>query len=372
MSNIIVDYNAPIQDGTEVVFRSPVDCSQITGLKVNYIGGSQEFMLADAHGNNVGDIDHLFAENVVVKVILDVSSGMAFVQNPDTNSYLEYRFGMLADSIANEASGSTITLTDSSNRELQGLTLSGTDAETVTIKVTGKNIADSLRYSAKDMKTASATAVLSNSFGTTLSATSGDSIIVTQNQYPTASNPGSYNNGDICFGFYCPLRKGDRVTISFDYEITNNPLNITGTEFLIRVNTDYQAYMKMEGNKLYYTQYVNAEGAAAADGWNRVDFRNCGTSGVISNFQIEYGNTATDYEPYKGQTLVVTDLANIDYAQLHTYKPNTIITNDVGAEMSVEYVTDSTRVFIRMSGVNIDFLHFPLPPYECTAPRSSH
>lgn len=97
MSNIIVDYNAPIQDGTEVVFRSPVDCSQITGLKVNYIGGSKEFMLADAHGNNVGDIDHLFAENVVVKVILDDKNGMAFVQNPDTNSYLEWRFEQIEE-----------------------------------------------------------------------------------------------------------------------------------------------------------------------------------------------------------------------------------------------------------------------------------
>lgn len=345
--NIRVDLNTPISDGTEVVFRSPIDCSQITGLIVYYNGGtdSQEFMFADAHGNNVGDIDHLFAENVVVKVILDVTTGMAFVQNPDTNSYLEYRFGLLADSIVGDANGSTITLTDSSDRKLQGLTLSGTDAETVTVKVTGKNIADLRKVSAKEMKTASATAVLSNSFGTTLSATSGDSIIVTQSKYPTASTPGSYNNGDICFGFYCPLRKGDWVAISFDYEITNNPLNITGTEFLVQINADYQAYMKMEGNKLYYTQYVNAEGAAAADGWNRVDFRNCGTSGVISNFQIEYGKAATDYVPYKEQTLVVTDLANIDYAQLHTYKPITNITNDAGAEMSVEYVAD-TKTYI--------------------------
>jgi hypothetical protein len=50
---------------------------------------SKVFTLADAHGNNVGDIDHLFAENVVVKVILDVTTGMAFVQNADTNAYLE-------------------------------------------------------------------------------------------------------------------------------------------------------------------------------------------------------------------------------------------------------------------------------------------
>lgn len=90
--NIRVDLNYPIKDGVEVVFRSPVDCSQVTGLKVYYPDGSQEFMFADAHGNNVGDIDHLFAEDVVVKVILDVTKGMAFVQNADTNAYIERTF----------------------------------------------------------------------------------------------------------------------------------------------------------------------------------------------------------------------------------------------------------------------------------------
>lgn len=99
--NIRVDLETTIQDGTEVVFRSPVDCSQITGLivyfKENGNTTSQEFALADAHGNNVGDIDHLFAENVVVKVILDVAHSMAFVQNADTNAYLEGRFDSLID-----------------------------------------------------------------------------------------------------------------------------------------------------------------------------------------------------------------------------------------------------------------------------------
>jgi hypothetical protein len=90
--NIRVDLNYPIQDGTEVVFRSPVDCSQVTGLKVYYPDASQEFAFADAHGNNVGDIDHLFAEDVAVKVILDVTKGMAFVQNADTNAYIERTF----------------------------------------------------------------------------------------------------------------------------------------------------------------------------------------------------------------------------------------------------------------------------------------
>ena len=97
--NIRVDLNYPIKDGTEVVFRSPVDCSQVTGLKVYCPDGSQEFALADAHGNDVGQIDHLFAEDVVVKVILDVTTGMAFVQNADTNAYLEGRFESIENRI---------------------------------------------------------------------------------------------------------------------------------------------------------------------------------------------------------------------------------------------------------------------------------
>ena len=94
--NIRVDLSTSIYDCTEVVFRSPVDCSQVTGLIVYYPDNgnisSQEFMFADAHGNNVGDIDHLFTENAVVKVIIDITTGMAFVQNADTNAYIERTF----------------------------------------------------------------------------------------------------------------------------------------------------------------------------------------------------------------------------------------------------------------------------------------
>lgn len=90
--NIRVDLNTNIADGSEVVFRSPADCSQVTGLVIYHTGGKTEFAFADAHGNNVGDIDHLFAENAVVKVILDVTKSMAFVQNADTNAYIERTF----------------------------------------------------------------------------------------------------------------------------------------------------------------------------------------------------------------------------------------------------------------------------------------
>ena len=70
MANIRVDVPFIIKDGSEIVFRSPVDCSQITGLVVYYTAEdgaatSKEFALTDAHGHNVGDIDHLFAENAL-------------------------------------------------------------------------------------------------------------------------------------------------------------------------------------------------------------------------------------------------------------------------------------------------------------------
>lgn len=93
MANIRIDLATTIIDGQGVTFRSPVDCSQITGLIVYYpengVQTSREFQFTDAHGNNVGDVDHLFAENVLVKVLLDMKLNRAYVQNADTNSYLE-------------------------------------------------------------------------------------------------------------------------------------------------------------------------------------------------------------------------------------------------------------------------------------------
>ena len=120
MSNIRVDVDYTIKDGTEIKFRSPVDCSQITGLIVYYPGtngntASKVFTLADAHGNNVGDIDHLFAEDVVVKVILDVTKRMAFVQNADTNKYIEDTFLKKDASVAyiDKNDNETVILTQS-------------------------------------------------------------------------------------------------------------------------------------------------------------------------------------------------------------------------------------------------------------------
>lgn len=97
MANIktIIDY--PIADGSEITFRSPLDYHNITGLTVCYPDAdgnetSKNFTFVDAHRNDVTQLSDLFAQNAIVKVILDYTNGLAFIQNADTNAYLEEKF----------------------------------------------------------------------------------------------------------------------------------------------------------------------------------------------------------------------------------------------------------------------------------------
>ena len=97
MPNIRIDLNHAPLDGETVSFKAPCNASEITGLIAYYLDGSgeevsQEFTLNDANGNDIGMIDGIFAEGAIVKVILDTDLSNAFVQNPDTNAYLESRF----------------------------------------------------------------------------------------------------------------------------------------------------------------------------------------------------------------------------------------------------------------------------------------
>lgn len=100
--NVRVNLNYTIYDGAEIVFKAPCDASEVTGLIVYYPNGTEEvssvFAFADAHVNDLGNIDDLFVEGAVVKVILDTDTNMAFVQNAATNAYLERRFAGIGGS----------------------------------------------------------------------------------------------------------------------------------------------------------------------------------------------------------------------------------------------------------------------------------
>ena len=116
MANIRIDLNHAPLDGETVSFKAPCNASDITGLVVyhpdeNGREVSQEFTLNDANGNDIGSIDNIFAEGAIVKVILDTDLNNAFVQNPDTNAYLEGRFDALDAKIENKKGAVTYTAT---------------------------------------------------------------------------------------------------------------------------------------------------------------------------------------------------------------------------------------------------------------------
>ena len=97
MANIRIDLNHAPLDGETVSFKAPCNASDITGLIIYYendsgVTVSREFTLNDANVGDIGVVDNIFAEGAIVKVILDTDANNAFVQNPDTNTYLEGKF----------------------------------------------------------------------------------------------------------------------------------------------------------------------------------------------------------------------------------------------------------------------------------------
>ena len=104
MANIKIELSLPIIDGMPLSFKAPCDCVAVTGIKVEYPEGdstvSKVFTFADAHGNELTGIGNLFTAGAMVRVILDTDTNKAFLQNADTNAYLEGRFRELDESRA--------------------------------------------------------------------------------------------------------------------------------------------------------------------------------------------------------------------------------------------------------------------------------
>lgn len=136
MSYIRIDLEATVINGQALTFKSPVDCSQITGLIVYYPEGnstkSTVFQFADAHGNNVGSIN-LFAANVLVKVVLDTDLKRAYVQNADTNKYIE-------DTFLKKAGGTMSGAINMGSKKITNLATPTADADASTKKYVDDNL----------------------------------------------------------------------------------------------------------------------------------------------------------------------------------------------------------------------------------------
>lgn len=93
MASIKITVNGALMDGHKVTFKAPCDCTAIENLKVYYVENgaqvSRIFTMKDSHGNNLAGIGNLFATGAYVHAILDTNGGFAYLQNADTNAYLE-------------------------------------------------------------------------------------------------------------------------------------------------------------------------------------------------------------------------------------------------------------------------------------------
>lgn len=97
MAKVKVQLDGVLMDGQNVTFKAPCACTEIDGLTVSYVTRenskyvehSVDFTFRDAHNTDLTNLGNLFDAGAYVKVILDTNNKYAFIQNADTNGYLE-------------------------------------------------------------------------------------------------------------------------------------------------------------------------------------------------------------------------------------------------------------------------------------------
>lgn len=109
MAYIKLTLNHPLVDGENVTFKAPCDCTAVTGLKIYYVTltedaeteVNQTFTFKDAHGNDLTNVGNLFTNGAYIKAILDTTNNYAYLQNADTNAYLESAMTTKAGNLIN-------------------------------------------------------------------------------------------------------------------------------------------------------------------------------------------------------------------------------------------------------------------------------
>lgn len=96
-----------VVDGQSLTFKAPCDCTAVTGITI----GSTTYTFKDAHGNDLSGMGNLFLTGAYVKVVLDTTNNYAYIQNADTNKYLENNKVPTTRKVNGKALSADITLT---------------------------------------------------------------------------------------------------------------------------------------------------------------------------------------------------------------------------------------------------------------------
>lgn len=102
-----IELSYPIKDGMDIIFDAPCNCSDVSGLAITYNGTRTVFTFRDAHKNDLSNLTEAFIPGARVKVNLDTVNGYAYIQNADTNAYLEEMFKNRLPAIEDTSAGNT-------------------------------------------------------------------------------------------------------------------------------------------------------------------------------------------------------------------------------------------------------------------------
>ena len=113
MALIKIELDYPLEDGMSLTFKAPCDCTAVTGLKVYYpevtdnetTTTNKTFSFRDTHLNSLESLGNLFMSGATVKVVVDTTNAYAYIQNSDTNAYLESKITSKKEDIVLLASG---------------------------------------------------------------------------------------------------------------------------------------------------------------------------------------------------------------------------------------------------------------------------
>lgn len=202
--------------------------------------------------------------------------------------------------------GSYVKLQDSATAPLYNLRIFGdeTGRRSVTVTVTGKNLANIYAYSAKALAKEGGSIFKNNEYGTYMVNTHPPaSLRFTQDRANDPDNPTSVQNGYCVIALNNKLDVGKVVTVSFDVTVNSDLLNTSIIGLApggLNVTTAY-----IENGKVKCTfPWARTSG----DYYEYLEIRNCGKSMTITNIQIEYGETATDYVPAQEVKTVEIDV----------------------------------------------------------------
>lgn len=120
MANIRVDLTEPLLNGMDIKFKAPCDCTAITGMVVYAPDNdgnvsSQTFTFKDAHGNALTGLGNLFSKDALVKVMVDTDNSSAYIQNADTNKYLENKIANAGTKVTLSSSVTSTSTTTAAN-----------------------------------------------------------------------------------------------------------------------------------------------------------------------------------------------------------------------------------------------------------------